>query len=60
MLFIQVKKKSGKTNYLGSISFSLILCTVFLNVVALFIVSECELYCLALRNSQGENGTFCK
>ena len=48
LFFFQVREKSGKTNYLVSISFSLILCMVFRKFVALFVVSECELHSFAL------------
>ena len=44
MIFIQGWEKSGKTNYLVSISFSLTIGMVVCKVVALFVVSKCERY----------------
>jgi len=46
MIFIQVKEKSGKTNYLGSKSFSLAIGMDFRKVVALIVVSKYELNAL--------------
>ena len=44
IIFIQVREDSGKTNYLVHILFSLTLCMVVCKVVALIVVSKCELY----------------
>ena len=46
MIVIQVREKSGKTNYLAIISFSLTIGMVVRKVVALIVVSGCELYAL--------------
>ena len=42
--FIQVREKSGKTNYLVDISFSLTIGMVVREVVVLIVVSKCERY----------------
>jgi len=48
IIFIQVKEKSGKTNYLVSISFSLTIGMIAGKVVALIVVCKCERHHLAL------------
>ena len=46
IISIQVREKSGITNYLDSIPFSLTIGMVVCKVVALFFVSKCELFAL--------------
>ena len=48
IIFIHVREKSGKTDYLVYISFSLTIGIVVRKVVALSVASKCELYHLAL------------
>ena len=44
IIFIHVREKSGKKDYLVHISFSLTLCMVICKVVVRFLVSKFELY----------------
>jgi len=48
IIFIQVKENSRKKDYLVSISFSLTIGMVVCKVVALIVVSRCELHHLSL------------
>ena len=48
IILIQVRKKSGKANYLVSILFSLTIDMVVRQVIALIFVSRCKLYHFAL------------
>ena len=48
IIFNQVRQKSGKTDYLVSVSLSLTVGMVVCKVIALIAVSRCELYHLAL------------
>ena len=50
LIFIQFREKSGKTNYLVKIPFSLAIGMAVCKVIALIVVSNCELYHLALQN----------
>ena len=44
IIFVQVREKSGRPDYLVHMSFSLTLCMVVYKVIAQFVISKCELY----------------
>ena len=47
IVFIKVMEKSGKANYLASMSFSLTIGMVLHKIIALIVVSRFEIYHLA-------------